>query len=434
MRIKHRPSASRVFRACLATLGLALLASCASTPREAAPAAEQAYRPTSLLVFGDHGYELNYLEEKVRNPPRSLEEAIAAERKKWIAEKRPPAEFTPSAMVRLESTGGYVPASGMMPVSRAMKAWCASAPCDAALMLGDNIYPNGPTLGADGVDDAKRFDDILLAPFRDFVELSPGFRIYSTLGNHDWRTSREAALGEVRYLESTAPFYMDGLFYSVKPPAGKGEVEIFVLDTEVLLAGTTVYEDALADDASELPPSKVEVPEPWTQPANERERNMAAWLENALRNSTARWKIVMGHHPLWSSAGSKFEEAKAMRRLILPTLCKYADMYVAGHEHTLEVHADSCEKAVPGGGLPPLPQLVSGAAAKHRPVNSWFKAHQLRKSPELSTPYAKGMIWGYMHLSLEQEQVVVQVITTPNDGSGTNVPEYRQVFARRSAR
>ena len=418
-------SAQRLLPALLAA---SILSACATAPAAKTPV------PFSLLVFGDHGYDLDYLEAKDRNPPRTLEEAIAYERQKWIKEKRPPAEFEPPSMVQLPSTGGYVLASGAMPVANAMRSHCATVRCDAAVMLGDNIYPNGPTGGADGVDDAKRFDEILLTPFRDFGKLAPDFRIYVTLGNHDWRTSREAALGEVRYFETTRPFYMDGIRYRVQPPAAHGDVEIFALDTEVLLAGTTVYDDLLADDGSELPPVKVDVPEPWTKPANDDELRMVEWLERSLRESHARWKIVIGHHPLWSSAGGKFEEAKVMRRLILPTLCRYADMYLAGHEHTLEVHTDSCANALPGTNAPPLPQLVSGAGAKHRPVNSWFQAHQTKKSPELTTLFAKGIIWGFMHLTFEQDRVVVNVITTPNDGSGSTTVEYTQSFARRGMR
>ena len=48
------------------------------------------------------------------------------------------------------ANGGYVPASGMMPVARAMRAYCQTTRCDAGMMLGDNIYPDGATLGADG--------------------------------------------------------------------------------------------------------------------------------------------------------------------------------------------------------------------------------------------------------------------------------------------
>lgn len=406
-----------------------LLGGCTTAPRSVvSPPAAQPY---ALLLFGDHGYDLDYLEADERTPPLTLEQAIAAEREEWAEDKRPPAEFAPSAMIRLPDTGGYVAASGMMPVAKAMRSYCQAERCDSAVMLGDNIYPNGPTGGADGVSDAKRFDEILLEPFRDFGSIAPGFRIYATLGNHDWRTSREAALSEVRYLETTRPFYMDGIFYRVSPP-GRPDVELFVLDTEVLLAGETVHEAELADDGSELPGRTVEEPEPWTKPQDDRERNMVAWLEQSLRQSTARWKIVMGHHPLWSSAGSKFQQARVLRRLILPTLCKYADIYLAGHEHTLELHTDSCAAAAPGNELPPLPQIVSGAAAKQRPVNSWFMAHQSRNHPELKTDYARGLIWGYVHLTLEDDGATARVFTTPNDGSGANVLEATHRYARRT--
>jgi tartrate-resistant acid phosphatase type 5 len=412
-----------------AILAVAILTACATGTGPTAPSSSDS--PFTLLVFGDHGYDLDYLEAKDRLPIRTLEEAIEHEREEWLEDKRPPEEFAPSSLVRLPSTGGYVAASGMMLVADAMRAHCRTVRCNAAVMLGDNIYPNGPTGGKDGVDDAKRFDEILLTPFRDFGTLAPDFRIYATLGNHDWRTSREAALSEVRYLETTKPFYMDGIRYRVQPPAGNGDVEIFALDTEVLLASTTVYDDALADDGSELPPTKVDVPEPWTKPANEDELRMVEWLERSLRESRARWKIVIGHHPLWSSAGSKFEEAKAMRRLLLPTLCRYADAYLAGHEHTLEIHTDSCATALPGANVPPLLQLVSGAAAKHRPLNSWFQAHQAKKSPELTTFFAKGIVWGFLHLTFHDKRVDVSVVTTPNDGSGTTALEYTRSFANR---
>jgi hypothetical protein len=41
------------------------------------------------------------------------------------------------------------------------------------------------------------------------------------------------------------------LIYSVRP-AAHPDVEIFVIDTHVLLAGQTIYEDVLAEDGSEV--------------------------------------------------------------------------------------------------------------------------------------------------------------------------------------
>jgi hypothetical protein len=385
----------------------------------------------SLLLFGDHGYDLDYLEADERNPPLTLDQAIAAEREEWIEDKRPPGEFKATPMVRLPDTGGYVAASGLAPVVKAMTDRCREVRCDAAVMLGDNIYPNGPTGGADGVSDAKRFDEILLQPLKHLGGLAAEFRIYSALGNHDWRTSREAALAEVAFLEQTRPFYMDGLIYSVRP-AGHPDVELFVLDTEVLLSGQTVFEAELADDGSELPGRIIDERPIWTRPQTERERNMVGWLEQALRTSDARWKIVMAHHPIWSSAGSKFQEARVLRRLLLPTLCRYADMYLAGHEHTLELHSDSCAKALPGESVSPLPEIVSGAASKQRPLNTWFMGHQTRDNPELKTFFAKGMTWGYAHLTLDGDRARVDIFSTPDDGSGRNMLEIRQEFSRRS--
>ena len=419
----------RFVRPLLVVLGSTALAACATVP--APPPAAPQPKPFTLLAFGDHGYDLDYIEAEDRTEHLSLESAIAEEREEWAEDKRPPNEFEVSPLVRLPE-GGFVTASGIIPVSKAMMDYCQSAPCDSAVMLGDNIYPDGATGGADGRSDAKRFQDILTRPYGQFTRLGPDFRIYAALGNHDWRTSREAAMGEVKFLETTPPFYMDGIIYRVMPEAAHGEVELFVLDTEVLLAGQTVYKAELADDGSELPGRTLQVRPDWTKPQTELEKNMVEWLEQALKASTARWKIVMAHHPIWASAGSKFQESRVLRRLLLPTLCRYADMYLAGHEHTLELHQDSCETALPGETVTPLPEIVSGAASKQRPLNTAFMAHQARENPQLTTFYAKGMTWGWAHLTLDGDQATVRIFTTPDDGSGTIVPELTRTFPRRS--
>jgi len=217
------------------------------------------------------------------------------------------------------------------------------------------------------------------------------------------------------------------------PAAAHGEVEIFAIDTEVLLASTTVHEAVLAEDASEVETQELEQLEPWAAPQNDAERNMVAWLTASLAISKARWKIVIAHHPLWSTAGSKFQQAKSLRRLILPALCRYADLYLAGHEHTLEVHTDNCSEALPGSDMTPLPQVVSGSASKMRPTNSAFIRQQLKAHPELRTLFARGLTWGFAHLTFEGDQVTVRMIETPRDGSGTAQVTYEHAFPRRSS-
>jgi hypothetical protein len=99
-----------------------------------------------------------------------------------------------------------------------MREFCEGpAACEFAVMLGDNIYPDGATAGADGRDDAERFRKIFYEPYAPLAAYSKQFRIYAALGNHDWRTSREGAMAQVRYHETTPPFYMNGIRYQVAP-------------------------------------------------------------------------------------------------------------------------------------------------------------------------------------------------------------------------
>jgi tartrate-resistant acid phosphatase type 5 len=420
----------RVLCSTFAVSALVLTAACTAPPRGADAQAEQSKsKPVTLLAFGDGGYHYDHLEKKVYEKVVTEEQFMAKERKDWVEERRPPEEFDHPPMYRLPGNGSVIPATGQMPVSRAMQSFCAQQGCSFATMLGDNIYPDGAEGNA---DDARRFRDMFTIPYGSIVT-GKDFRIYSVLGNHDWHTSRAGAMAQVRFLETTPPFFMNGVSYRVVPEASHGEVEIFAIDTEVMLASTTVYEAVLAEDASEVATDELEQLEPWAAPQSEAERNMVAWLEAGLASSKARWKIVIGHHPLWSTAGSKFQQAKSLRRLIMPALCRYADLYLAGHEHTLEVHTDDCSAALPGTDVAPLPTVVSGSASKMRPTNSAFIRQQTQAHPGLRTLYARGLTWGFSHLTFEGDRVTVQLVEIPRDGSSTTQVTYEHSFARRSA-
>jgi tartrate-resistant acid phosphatase type 5 len=418
-----------VFAASLSSCVLLIAACTAPTQRTARETAPQS-KAVTLLAFGDGGYHYDHLEKKAYQKVVTEEQFMAKERKDWVEERRPPEEFDHPPMYKLPGNGSVIPASGQMPTVSAMKSYCAQYSCDFGVMLGDNIYPDGATADA---DDARRFRDVFTTPYGSLVEGRDSFRIYGVLGNHDWHTSRDGALAQVRFLETTPPFFMNGLFYRVVPAAAHGEVEIFALDTQMLLAATKTSEAVLAEDASEVQTDDLEYFEPWAAPQNEAERNMVQWLEASLASSKARWKIVIGHHPLWSTAGSKFQQAKSLRRLILPALCRYADLYLAGHEHTLEVHTDGCTEALPTSDVTPLPQVVSGSASKMRPTNSAFIRQQLKAHPELRTLYARGLTWGFAHLTFEGDRATVRLIETPRDGSGTAQVTYEHSFTRRSS-
>jgi 3',5'-cyclic AMP phosphodiesterase CpdA len=62
----------------------------------------------------------------------------------------------------------------------------------------------------------------------------------------------------------------------------------------------------------------------------------AGWFDNALRTSAAKWKIVVLHHPLYSS-GKKHGSSLNLRRKIEPLLMRYkVNLVFAGHDHIYE--------------------------------------------------------------------------------------------------
>jgi hypothetical protein len=411
-------------------LSLSLLL-CAAVGTAAAPAS--AGRATSIVIFGDSGYIPSYEHPEAKGPPfRTLGDYLASEARDWL-ERNPTLDgFTPTPWTFESALGGFMPASGLYPVAWAMDEHCRRAGCDFGVMLGDNIYPDGATLGSDGITDERRFDNMFDRPFGRLGSGTPGFGIYAMLGNHDWRHSREGALAQVRYLQQHASFRMPGLFYRAVPPGLDGELELFVIDTEMLLASTTVYKDALDERGNELKTGKVEVWDAHIRPQTAEERAMVEWLARALESSTARWKLVFGHHALWSGGGSKYEKSRALRRLLLPALCRHADAYFAGDDHMLEVYTDDC-RAVTGALPAPLPLLVSGAAGKYRPLHPGFMAQQAKNNPEIRNLWSKGSTWGFMWAQISPDRLELQLYTTPTDMSGRPVLEARFDFPRRTA-
>ena len=170
-----------------------------------------------------------------------------------------------------------------------------------------------------------------------------------------------------------------------------------------------------------------------TMPETYQAKNMLEWLNNALKTFTAKWKIVVGHHPLWSTGGNKFEENHVLRPLLLPILCPYADAYFAGHEHILEIHTDSCESVFGEKRGQPLVQVLFGAGSKQRSIHTTFKAYQDKNYPQNEAIWVKGLAWGFSHVEIEDDMATVCMITTPDSSKGTPIVEYTYTFLRRSA-
>jgi len=200
-------------------------------------------------------------------------------------------------------------------VAAAMEHSARERPVALALLLGDNFYP----AGVDSTDDA-RWRTMFEEPFG-----SPSLAIpfQAVLGNHDHRGRVEA---QVDYTRKSERWRMPARWYTFTQEGEGGlTAQFFALDTEPIEEG-------------------------WSEAPAE-----VAWLGTELARSSARWKIVFGHHPALSHG--RHGGTKEIAREIVPLFERFGvDLYVTGHDHDLQL-LDSGH-----GWL----QLVSGAGSSTR--------------------------------------------------------------------
>ncbi|WP_261593814.1 metallophosphoesterase [Pseudoalteromonas holothuriae] len=397
----------------------------------------------SFLAFGDGGYSPEYPKQKHIENPKNKREFIAAEKQDWLDDNRPLAEFNHAPIFVYPNTNIATEQSGAKAVGQAMATLCKTANCEFAIQLGDNIYPDGADAN-DGKDDEQRMGDLILTPLKPLFEEKNSLVVYSALGNHDWKTSRKGVALQTAWMSKQANFHMDKKgYYSFKQGEPGNDVEFFVIDTNMLLAGQHYYEIPLREDGSEqglasaLASGQAEVEdiERHETPINGEDHKQLAWLANGLKHSSAKWKIVYGHHVLWSIGGTKYDEAHVLRRLILPELCQYADAYIAGHEHDLELLTDDCSRVMPSNhSMPKLPLIISGAASKMRGTHTPFAKYQQMQYPEYDLVWSKSFTWGFAHIQLNNlnDAMTVNFYSTPNDGKGKLVQERSFTFSHRS--
>lgn len=189
----------------------------------------------------------------------------------------PPAGSKPMRFIAFGDYGQGTPFQNQL--GQVMADVYQQTPYGTVLLLGDNIYPDG------NIEKLAKthFEDPYAPLIRNHV------RFLAAIGDHD--DHKGHVKDEMDY------FKMPGKYYQVS----KGPVDFFVLNTTFFV----------------------------------RSPEQRAWIENALAHSKARWKIVVGHHPLYSSGRNGNTEGT--REILEPMLQKYhADLYLAGHDHDYE--------------------------------------------------------------------------------------------------
>ncbi|XP_044488475.1 purple acid phosphatase 8-like [Mangifera indica] len=197
---------------------------------------------------------------------------------------------------------------------------------DFVISTGDNFYENGLT----GVDDDAFFDSFVN------IYTSPSLHKpwYTVLGNHDYRGDVEAQLSPIlKEIDSRWICYRSFIVNSEI-------VETFFVDTTPFVDKYFTETEGETYDWRGIEPRKQYL------------SNLLQDVESALKKSTAKWKIVVGHHTIKSVGHHGITQELVLQ--LLPILeANDVDLYINGHDHCLE-HISSTDSGIEfltsGGG------------------------------------------------------------------------------------
>ncbi|MBI5363758.1 MAG: metallophosphoesterase [Planctomycetes bacterium] len=207
----------------------------------------------------------------------------------------PPADRDGACVLYAVGDAGY-PNAIRANVVTALLQHARVRPPNVCLFLGDNFYEHG--IGS--VDDARWQEEIELP----FASLDPAVPLYAILGNHDYQGSIQA---QIDYTARGSRWRMPAANWTLERPLRDGStVELFALDTTPIRLGFGHGDDQLQ------------------------------WLEERLMRSRARWKLVLGHHPILSyGAHGPCDGLGATLDPLFERCGVHA--YLSGHEHDLQL-------------------------------------------------------------------------------------------------
>jgi len=237
----------------------------------------------------------------------------------------------------------------------------AAAAMDAKFIIsvGDNFYEKGVT----GIDDAQwqsSFEKVYTA-----ASLQVPWHVI--LGNHDYLGSCEA---QIDYSKLSKRWHMPARYFQRTERIDEQTVaDFFYIDTTPM---------AKTHDEKDVPRAALKEPGLIKQ---------LDWLEEALAASTAPWKIVIAHHPVYS--GGVHGDTPFIIGHVLPLLEKYkVQAYFNGHDHDLQ-HLQAGK----------INLFCTGAGSKVRETKT--TAH---------TKFAKGSTSGFVTASLQADLLDVRMI------------------------
>jgi tartrate-resistant acid phosphatase type 5 len=251
--------------------------------------------------------------------------------------------------------------AGQKKVSEVMTAAAKIEPPEFIISTGDNFYPDGVQTTTDKQWKTS-FEDIytgkdLHCPW------------YVVLGNHDYHSNPQA---EIDYTKVSKRWNMPARYYVKSFPVGKG---------------STAYADFIFVDTSPLQDEYYGEKHRSNIITQDTTRQLK-WIDSVLTVSKATWKIVVGHHAMYTG-GKRIDDVPFVRKHLEKIFIKNnVDAYLCGHEHDLQF-------IKPDGKTT---YLVSGAGSEVRPTGK--------------LPYTKfaAATNGFMALAITTDAIYVDVM------------------------
>lgn len=190
-------------------------------------------------------------------------------------------------------------------VAQQMNNTAKNEPIDFVIATGDNFYEDG----------VKDLNDPHWQ--QSYEQIYTGDKIqkdwFVILGNHDYSGNPTA---ELNYHQINKRWNMPSRYYTfAKSLANNTSVRFIFLDTTPFI---NEHRNNSAKHSDIL---------------NQNTNAQLKWLDSTLYASKETWKIVIGHHPIYS-AGTGRGNQPEMIDLIKPLLEKYkVQLYIAGHSH-----------------------------------------------------------------------------------------------------
>ncbi len=140
---------------------------------------------------------------------------------------------------------------------------------------------------------------------------------HPVLGNHEYRGTTKAVLD---YSAVSRRWEMPARYYAlVCPVSDSVEALLLFIDTAPLI-------DKYRDDSAG-----------YRDAGTQSMERQLAWIDSTLGASKAKWKIVMGHHPIYTGTTKIESERRDLQKRLQPLLDKYGvDVSVGGHIHNFQ--------------------------------------------------------------------------------------------------